>query len=267
MKAPYLHGYSLAERKRLIDQANYLKETLYRQIRFPKKGKVLEVGCAVGAQLGILDQRFPGIHLLGVDLSLQQLSEAKTYLKTQGINRPNLVQGDARKLPFSKSSLDAIFTCWFFEHVSHPIIILKECRRVLKPKKRIYMTEVENNSVCIWPESKPFKRFWNAFNKTQLSFKGDPFVGKKLYPLLKESGFSKIKVYPITFHYNQGSPQGFTRFVAFFFRIGQSAVKQIVQNGGITENDARRGLREFCQIAKHPNGVISFTCYRGIGTR
>jgi ubiquinone/menaquinone biosynthesis C-methylase UbiE len=265
--APYLHGYTRREQRRLIDQANLLKGILLQGISFPKGERVLEVGCGVGAHLGILSEKFPALRLVGLDRSLDQLKGAISYLKKSGRRRVALLQADALSLPFPDGCFTGIFTCWFLEHLSDPLPILKECRRVLGAGGSIYLTEVENSSLSIWPESNLFRKFWEAFNHTQLNLKGDPFVGKKLYPLLKATGFGRIQITPITFHYHRGDSHTFTEFVIFFHRICQSALEKIVEQGAMNNAEVQQALREFRSIARHPQGVISFTCYRGVAKR
>src|SRR3989442_308657 len=145
MPKGYLHGYSSKEQHRLYHQARFYEKYVYEKINFTKASHIIEVGCGVGAQTEILLERFPHLHIQGVDLSSAQIAQAKKHLSKfvqSGQIKFNIE--NAEKLPYKNKSFDGAFLCWFLEHVQNPIKILKEVRRVLKPSSVIYNTEVFN---------------------------------------------------------------------------------------------------------------------------
>ena len=65
----YVHGYATAEQERLLQQAEHWRDELILAGTTLYPGtRLLEVGCGVGAVLGILGVAFPGITLAGVDI-------------------------------------------------------------------------------------------------------------------------------------------------------------------------------------------------------
>ena len=69
MTLDYIHGYSDEEQLRLIQQAEYWREELIlRDINYLPGESLLEIGCGVGAVLGILGGAFPDLKLAGIDL-------------------------------------------------------------------------------------------------------------------------------------------------------------------------------------------------------
>src|SRR5207253_10873022 len=68
MTEGYVHGYGSEEQERLLSQAEHWREELILSGTVLAPGtRLLEVGCGVGAVLGILGRAFPGIVLAGVD--------------------------------------------------------------------------------------------------------------------------------------------------------------------------------------------------------
>jgi ubiquinone/menaquinone biosynthesis C-methylase UbiE len=52
------------------------------------------------------------------------------HYKSEGLH---IRLGSADNLPFPDSSVDAVYSCWLLEHLSDPVMALRETRRVLRP--------------------------------------------------------------------------------------------------------------------------------------
>jgi len=87
--------------------------------------RLLEVGCGVGAVLGILGEAFPGVALAGVDVEERQVEAARGYLAGLGL-KVDLRQADALALPYADASFDHVWMMWFLEHVADPVAALRE---------------------------------------------------------------------------------------------------------------------------------------------
>src|SRR5437016_13771720 len=87
----YVHGYATAEQERLLRQAEHWRDELILAGTTLYPGtRLLEVGCGVGAVLGILSTAFSGIILAGMDIEAPQLEEARahmTHLVPEAIRR------------------------------------------------------------------------------------------------------------------------------------------------------------------------------------
>ena len=121
----YLHGYSKDEQDRLYEQARFLEPMVYENVDFSGVTKLIEVGCGVGAQTEILLERFPHLHIHGVDAAPEQIKRAKERLaKPIKEKRVELVVADALKLPYGDNSFDGAFVCFFLEHVGSLLVCL-----------------------------------------------------------------------------------------------------------------------------------------------
>lgn len=89
-----------------------------------RKGRVLDVGCATGAQLQAARER--GWGTIGVEVS----ERAAAAARARGLE---IVTGtlDTGELP--ASSMDAIVLSHVLEHVPDPVRLLRLCRRLLLP--------------------------------------------------------------------------------------------------------------------------------------
>jgi ubiquinone/menaquinone biosynthesis C-methylase UbiE len=187
MSEPYIHGFSGTERLRLIAQAELLADPVFGALDFSSDRSLLEVGCAVGAELHLLAQRAPHLDLTGLDLSAAHLRACRAWLGEP--ERVQLVRGDAHALPFSDSSFDVGMSIWVLEHLSDPVVVVKELLRVVKPTGRVILTEVDNHTFGFDPPQPAIAAWWDAFNRYQAEVgNGDPCVGAKLRRIAESVG-------------------------------------------------------------------------------
>ncbi len=103
--------------------------------------KVLEIGFGTGHSLVALAEAVGGSgSVAGVDISEEMLRVARSRLEKAGLlEHVDLRLGDATSLPFDAEEYDAVFASFTLELFapSEIPIVLKECRRVLRPGGRI----------------------------------------------------------------------------------------------------------------------------------
>jgi len=103
--------------------------------------QVLEIGYGTGhSLLQIAGAVGPRGRAFGIDLSEGMRARARERLEQEGVaGRVGLICGDAGRLPFRPSSMDAIFTSFTLELFDTPEIphVLSECKRVLRANGRI----------------------------------------------------------------------------------------------------------------------------------
>ncbi|CAN5154329.1 hypothetical protein BH11PAT1_BH11PAT1_2480 [soil metagenome] len=140
------------------------------------KAKVLDVACAFGDLLSLLDSDTYATY--GIDISNYALARAKKNTKA------HLIQGDLnKKLPYQNNFFDVIFALDIIEHVESPHLFLLELERILKKRGILFIQTPNINSI--------FERFakekWFGYqDDTHLHL----FTRKSLQFLLKQSEFS-----------------------------------------------------------------------------
>lgn len=92
---------------------------------------VLDVGCGIGQHLAVLGSRLTRV---GVEISLEALRRARGL--SDGVY---FAQASAYGLPFSSSSFDTVLSIDVIEHVEHPVDLLREISRVLRPHGRLIL--------------------------------------------------------------------------------------------------------------------------------
>ena len=258
---PYLHGFSPVEQARLKKQAEFLEQTIYKDVDFSRSKNVLEVGCGVGAQSEILLRRHPNIQLTGIDLSDAQLNAAKESLSKLSFakDRYEVQKANAEDLPFESDSYDGSFLCWILEHVPEPERVLSEVRRVLRPGGKIIVTEVMNSSFFLEPYSPNVWKYWMAFNDHQYEIGGDPFIGAKLGNMLHSVGFKDIHTKLKVFHYDNRYSDRRKEMIDFWSELLLSGADELVQAEKVDEKLVEEVRKELKKVSRDPNAAFHYT--------
>lgn len=125
----------------------FTKQLLYRP--FLKKlkekpTKIIEVGCGVGKTTVMIANRFPQAEITAIDFDPVQIKKAKARNKNPRIR---FEHADATKLPFGKTSFDAVFAFMALHHIEDYKQCLKECKRVLIPGSKLYVIDLGKVSI------------------------------------------------------------------------------------------------------------------------
>lgn len=123
--------------------------------------RVLDVGCGDGfIDLGVI-QKFQPSLLVGTDLFTVDLEDLEKlslqHLKTPLPDCLKFSECTETTLPFPDASFDIVISWSVFEHVSDPVAVLKEIRRVLRPGGFMFLQ--------IWPlfHSQRGSHLWNWY--------------------------------------------------------------------------------------------------------
>ncbi|MEZ6093303.1 MAG: class I SAM-dependent methyltransferase [Pirellulaceae bacterium] len=257
---PYLHGFSDVEQDRLYRQSRFSEQSIFSTIEFSREKRLLEVGVGVGAQTEIMLRRFPGIEIVGIDLSERQLDAARLRLNSVpgSSGRFELKRMDAGEMEFETDEFDCAFVCWILEHAPQPARILSEIRRVLKPGSPVVLNEVMNSSFFLEPYSPNTWKYWMAYNDYQLEQEGDPFIGAKLGNMLLQQGYEKIETEVKIWHLDNRRPAERREVIRFWTELLLSASDQLIENNKIDVETVDGMKAELKTVAHDPNAVFFF---------
>jgi len=157
----------------------YFNQKIAQIKKIKKKGKILDIGCALGFFLEVAKKA--GYKVCGTDISKFAVDYVKKNLKL------DVRSGQLEKLKLKSNSFDIVTLFSMFEHIKDPKKLLEETRRILKPKGILLLTTPDGSS--FW--AKVLGRYWWGYNhKTHLFI----FNKKTIRDIFKKIGFTKINI-------------------------------------------------------------------------
>jgi SAM-dependent methyltransferase len=267
MNDAYVHGYDPRESRRLQDQASTLVELLHSDTSYPAGSRVLEAGCGVGAQTVTLAQNSPHALITSVDVSETSVDEARKKAAAAGLTNVRVLQADIFDLPFEPGSFDHVFVCFVLEHLPRPVEALLVLKDFIRPGGTITVIEGDHGSAYFYPDSEAARRAIQCQVELQRRSGGNAMIGRELYPLLCDAGYSSVRVSPRMVYVDSSRPdlvEGFTRntFTAMIEGVRESAVK-----AGIVEQQVfETGVSDLYRTTER-DGVFCYTFFKAFGEK
>lgn len=129
-----------------------IKPRLHRRIgrELRLAGRVLDIGCG---SCDLVQYLVHAYHqdVTGVDVSSESFPKRS---RSTAKGRVHCIRKDARRLDFIKDEIiDAVVTMWALHEMAHPLQILRESWRVLRPGGEILIVDFPRDSLA--------QRLWN----------------------------------------------------------------------------------------------------------
>ena len=263
MSDRYVHGYATDEQERLFLQAEHWKDELILDGTTLAPGtRLLEVGCGVGAVLGILAEAFTGIELAGVDIEERQIEVARVHLTALGLEA-DLRVADAAQLPYPEASIDHLWMMWFLEHVADPVAVLREARRVLVPGGELTAIEVDYNSVWAAPMTDGFEAVFTTV-AAAMDAGGRSDTGTRLPGWLEEAGFTSVDPGERKLSY---SGDALARQVPYVADVVEATLPALVQRSHAPQSLLEQGLADLKALPEIPGAAMGWDLHKSRAVR
>lgn len=267
MREDYVHGYSEREAIRLVDQAKTLAHLLHHDTSYPAGSLILEAGCGVGAQTITLARNSPNAEITSLDISKPSLNQAKSLIMNEGIKNVHFQQADIMELPFEDESFDHAFICFVLEHLPDPVGALESLRRILKKGGSIAVIEGDHGSCYFYPETEEAIKAWQCLIKVQTDLNCNPLIGRELYPLLTEAGFTNIHIDPRVVYVDSSKPELVEGFIKNTIIAMVEGIKdQALDSGIINQETWEKGIGGLHQSAE-PYGTFFYNFFKGMAIK
>lgn len=263
----YVHGYSPRESVRLGDQAQTLSDLLHADEEYPAGALVLEAGCGPGAQTVILARKNPTAQFVSVDISPNSLALARQAVRQAGLANVRFEQADLYQLPFPDATFDAVFVCFVLEHLTAPLQALAELKRVLRPGRTITVIEGDHGSAFFHPDSVLAGKAIQCLVELQKQAGGDALIGRRLYPLLCQAGFTQVQVMPRVVYADASRPEMVAGFTRNTFNAMVEGITGVVLRKGMMDSASwQQGIADLHRTAG-PGGVFNYTFFKARAMR
>jgi SAM-dependent methyltransferase len=263
----YVHGHSRRELERLQDQASALSDLLHHDTCYPPGSRVLEAGCGVGAQTRILARHSPEALFTSVDVSPDTVAQARESIARDGLSNVTFREADIFRLPFDRESFDHVFVCFLPEHLPDPVRALECLKEVLKPGGTITIIEGDHGSAFFHPDSQEARQAIGCLVEIQRRMGGNALIGRELFHLVHDAGFSSVRVSPRFVYADGNRPdlvEGFTRntFTAMVEGVAEKVRELDLMDTGAWQ----RGIRDLYRTAGL-GGTFCYTFFKATGVK
>ena len=177
------------------------------------------------------------------------------------------LRADIFALPFAAAAFDHVFVCFVLEHLPRPAEALRRLRAMLKPGGIMTVIEGDHGSTYFHPKSEHARRAVQCLVDLQARAGGNSLIGRELYPLLVQAGFSGVRVSPRMVYVDGSRPaliEGFTRNT--FTAMVEGVREQAIAQGMIDAEEFDRGVRDLHRTAAD-DGVFCYTFFKGRAER
>lgn len=260
MSANYVHG-GTDEREiaRLEKQARWTAQFSLPRFDAHPGQRVLDLACGVGAMAEQVARRFPGIELVGLDLSASQLRASRK-------NHPALpvTRADGGRMPFADATFDRVHCSWMLEHVPSPEAIVREVRRVLRPQGLCHFLEVDNWSFMTRPLLRDVHALLRRLNAAQVKAGGDPAIGQRLHRIFAGAGFRRFTLEPVVLHGSHADVGFLQSFVDEFAEIFEGLDESL---GADAQPLIERATAELRSLMSNPAGSLHYRAWVAHGLR
>jgi 2-polyprenyl-3-methyl-5-hydroxy-6-metoxy-1,4-benzoquinol methylase len=158
---------------------------LLKDIKISKEDTILDIGCGGGIQTSCLGRMCK--HITGIDINCESINSARLIAHIANVDA-NFICTTIEEEEFPDESFDKIISICVIEHIPNYKETLREVYRTLKNDCEFIcsvdsLTSIESNILISKHKS----------DHKVIKY----FDARELEMLLKETGFQKIKIYPI----------------------------------------------------------------------
>jgi ubiquinone/menaquinone biosynthesis C-methylase UbiE len=231
-----------------VPEVTQYKQASYELLELKPGMTVLDLGCGVGDDARtIFDLVQPGGSVIGVDAGADMINQARArHLEAtqhtragspaggSQAGRLEFLVGSAEGIPLPDRSCDAARADRLLQHVSDPLIVLREVARTLRPGGRVVLVEPDWRTMAIYPGS-PLggddDHVLEAVWKWQISHTAHALIGRQLRSRLTQAGYAQVRVVPVAY---STTSFALINFVLELAAAGEAAVRN---NPPLLSND------------------------------
>lgn len=255
MEKGYIHGTNKQEQERL-SALNYLtNRSFINYVGDCSNLKICDFGCGLGNLINEFAELYPSAEITGVEISAEQIGKATSNCSSSNIR---LVHADVLQNGLPSNYFDVVYCRYFLEHVHDPVAAVEEMLRVCKPGGKILSQENDLHYVIYEPEITGHAEVFEQYCNWQIKLGGDPFIGRKLYPIYKQAGATEIEIHIAPELYTDSEPEKYRAWLQNSLNILRGSGDALLKNGCVSESVLEQVYSSMEERINHPNGVALF---------
>lgn len=252
----------LAEVNRLDAQAALSWPEEWRvlsELGIDGQGPVLEIGCGPGAVTRRLRTLLQDRPLIGLDADGRLIGVARASL---GQEEATFLIGRAEAIPLATGSVGTALARLVFQHLPDPIVAAREAARVLVPRGRFLVIDVDQT---LWGASDPslpgLADVYRRAGGYQARQHGDPLVARRLWRILQAAGFTDLALRPFAYH------SGALGLDAFAAQMSPERLLPLVSSGVIGVADYAAAAEAYRRFRGNETAFVLMLGFVAAGSR
>lgn len=153
---------------------------------------ILDVGCGPGTITIDLAARVAPAKVVGIDASPEVLEKAIDLAAERDVDNVEFVVGNGYELDYEDGSFDVVHAHQVLQHLSDPVAMLREMRRVRAPEGVVAARDVDYGA-CFWHPASPGLRQWQDLVSAVYRSNGtEPDAGRRMKSWAMDAGFASV---------------------------------------------------------------------------
>ena len=165
---------------------------MYLAPHLTANAQVLEVGCGPGTILRAMTDAHKTAMGTGIDVGPTRIRRAEE--NNSGNRRLRFRLGDVQELDFDSGAFDVVYARMLLQYVRDKERAVSEMVRVCKPGGTVLMQDLDGQLVWHYPEDALMRQTVSRVLASLEQSGFDPFVGRKLFWLARNSGLDNVQV-------------------------------------------------------------------------
>ncbi len=163
---------------------------------------LLDIGCGPGSITLDLAERVA--RAVGVDGAPEAIDRARRDAAAKGGSRAVFQRADVYALPFRDESFDIVYAHQLLQHLSAPVVALREASRVLKRGGVLAVRDSDYGTMVHDPHEPRIDRWLDLYHALARRNGGEPDAGRMLSGWVREAGF--VDITPSTSTWTYATP-------------------------------------------------------------
>lgn len=249
----YTHGYSDAvltsHRARTAqNSAAHLLPHLREGLR------LLDLGSGAGTITADLARLVGPGNLTALEATEEAAAITRAELARQALPEADVAVGDGHQLPFADATFDAVHAHQVLQHVSDPVQVLTEIRRVLRPGGIASMRDSDYEGFRWYPDSTGLDRWRELYMRAARANGGTPDAGRHLLAWAHRAGFTDVSPTASTTLY--ATPDARAAWGGAWQQriLATPLVDQLLEGGWTDQTELEEISGAWREWSRHPDG-------------
>ena len=182
------------EVQRLEAQARSMEAVINRELQIMKlepNQRILDAGCGTGAVTRMIARRVSPGEVVGMDIDLLFLENAKKLAENEGLKNIRFELGNIDDLSYDDEDFHGTYCRLVLMHVNEPVHSVSELARVTKRGGFVAVSDNDDGVIISYPHVPKFQRLWGLYGERAKKRGVNRYIGRELYSILSRADLGR----------------------------------------------------------------------------